>query len=262
MKASRFFALKNIQGNDSDFHRNRYDGIHFGTHCKRGVYFWGFYLGHNSNCIPEKPEDILIYYIGKEQENVSQRIMQEFTQFIIGGFGTIIHHKWLIDHPFNADIYNKQESDKIGVLDNEVIYKSDGLHVLYNFFYNAEIRPTINWMFERFIFAWVIDNDETKSLIETYHANLPDKTKSEIKTKHIHEDKYKKKIDNKYLTSVESEFHHIAGRNTFGLGPNPPKKFKNTKNKKETPHFNSIDWKENKILKSWFEKVNDKLTNP
>ncbi len=171
MKASPFFALKNIQGNVKDFHRNRYDGINFGNHCKRGVYFWGFYLGNDYQQIPEEPKDIVIYYIGKEQQNISQRIMQEFTQLIIGGFGTIIHQDWLKDHPFDANLYNKQESDKKGKLHKHVIYKSYGLHVLHDFYYNHEIRNTINWMFERLIFTWVVDDENTKYLIDKFHNN-------------------------------------------------------------------------------------------
>lgn len=256
MKASQFFALKNIQGNENDFHRIT------GNHCKRGVYFWGFYLGKNKNCIPEKPEDIIIYYIGKEQNNVCQRIMQEFTQFIIGGFGTILHKNWLVKHPFDANLYNKQESDKIGPPDEEVIYKSYGLHVLHDFYYNSELRPTINWMFERLIFAWVNEGNKTKELIEIYHKSLADNIKNKIQSKYKDETEYLIKISNKYLESVESEFHHIAGRNTFGLGPNPPKNFKKACDKNATPHFNSIDWEENKLLREWFVQVNKIITSP
>gem|GEM_PF-2250180 len=264
MKSSPFFALKNIQGNEIDFHRSRYDGKHFGNHCKRGVYFWGFYLGNNRKCIPEKPEDIVIYYIGKEQGNVSQRIMQEFTQFIIGGFGTIIHNKWLIEHPFDADLYNKQESDKTGLLDKDVLYKSYGLHVLHDFYYNSELRPTINWMFERLIFAWVVDDKNTKAIVTEYEKNLDNKIIEKIKNQ-VNNDtkKYQEKINNRFLAHLESELHHIVGRNTFGLGPNPPKNIKDVNDKKKTPLFNSIDWTDNETLKKWILETNKRqITSP
>jgi hypothetical protein len=277
MKASKFFALKNIQGNEIDFHRNKYDGINYGTHCKRGVYFWGFYLGDKFRCIPEKAEDILIYYIGKEQGNVSQRIMQEFTQLIIGGFGTIIHHEWLKKHQFDADIYNKQVSDKKQVSDNkkgilakEVLYKSYGLHVLHDFYYNSEIRLTINWMFERLIFAWINEDDKSPIMMNNFEETLSAKLKSDLKAEIQKKTKYKPenenqqyldKIKNLLLAAMESEFHHIVGRNILGGGQHPPnlKDIKDASDKIVTPLFNNVDWTENEILKNWILETNKRL---
>lgn len=219
MKATKFFNLKSIRGNENDFHRKS------GTFCKRGVYFWGFTLREDCN-LPESKEELVIYYIGKSEKNIVERIMQEVTQLIFGGFGTIIDHNWLLKNPHKARIFDKQESDKKGTLDAEVLYKSYGLHVLYDFLGHSKIQPTLNWMQERFIFAWIdVEN------------NVPIK-----------------------INQVENEFHHIVRTNVLGI-----KKMKNLMPKKNvtipanTPFFNSIDWKSNLPLKEWLIEVNSNI---
>jgi hypothetical protein len=83
--------------------------------------------------------------------------MEEVPQMIFGGYGTILDHSWLEQNPFCAQIFVKQESDKKGtqLLDPEVLYKADGLHVLYGFHKSKKIRETLAWMLERLVFAWV-----------------------------------------------------------------------------------------------------------
>jgi hypothetical protein len=90
--------------------------------------------------------------------------MEEVTQLVFGGYGTIINHEWLKNNPHNAGIYNKQNSDKKGTknLDKEVLYKSDGLHVLYDFFDNSQIQATLDWMRERLIFSWIEVSEKTE----------------------------------------------------------------------------------------------------
>lgn len=216
MKATKFYNLKSIRGNENDFHRKS------GTFCKRGVYFWGFSL-REDGILPLSKEDLVIYYIGKSEKNIVERIMQEVTQLIFGGFGTIIDHNWLMQNPHKARIFDKQESDKKGKLDTDVLYKSYGLHILCDFFGNSKIQPTLDWMRERLIFAW-IDDENDKSLI---------------------------------LKPVENEMHHIVRTNVLGIG-----KMKNSIPKKDvtipanTPIFNSINWTDNIPLKEWLIEVN------
>lgn len=238
MNASKFYSLKNIQGKkyEAFFRRNKYGKEKkLGGHCKPGVYFWGFYLGDRADRIPQKPDDLVIYYIGKTQKNVPERIMQEFTQLILGGFGTIYKPAWLVKHPFDADLYNLQESDKNGnPLNSNVLYKSDGLHVLNKFYTDKNIKMAVKWMFDRMIFAWIMeDKDVFTSATPT----------------------------NKYLAVLESELHKIAGRNTLGLGANPTKKFLDVKNNSTTPLFHKVNWKKNEVLKEWLINVNLKLHN-
>jgi hypothetical protein len=168
MKATKFYSLKEIKGNAKDFHRNRKTG----TYNKRGVYFWGFTLRYDSE-LPKTKDEFVIYYIGKDEKSIIRRIMEEVTQLIFGGYGTIIDYNWLIKNPHKAKIFDKQESDKKGTktLDREVLYKSDGLHVLYDFFYSSKIQPTIDWMRERLIFAWIdVDkNDDISDLEMEFH---------------------------------------------------------------------------------------------
>jgi hypothetical protein len=214
MIATQFHSLKSIQGNEKDFHRKN------GTFCKSGVYFWGFTLRKDA-ALPKKSNEIVIYYIGKSERNIIERIMQEITQLLFGGFGTIIDHNWLKVNPFRARLYSKQESIP---LDREVLYKSDGLHVLYDFFGNSKIQPTLDWMRETLIFAW-IDTDDI--------INIP------------------------YL---ESEFHHIVRTNCFGIGKIKtlqPKK--DISNPLQTPLFQQIDWSRNVILKEWLTEVNKSI---
>lgn len=171
--------------------------------------------------MPTKSNELIIYYIGKSQRNVAERIMQEVTQLLFGGFGTIIEHTWLAANPYQARIFNKQESIP---LDKEVLYKSEGLHVLYDFLGNAKLQPTLDWMRERLIFAW-IDTDDI--------INIP---------------------------SLESEFHHIVRTNCFGIGKIKtlqPKK--DVSNHIQTPLFNQVDWSNNMILKEWLIEVNNKI---
>jgi len=216
MKATNFYNLKSINGNVIDFHRKS------GTFCKRGVYFWGFTLREDSS-LPLSKEDLVIYYIGKSEKNIVERIMQEVTQLIFGGFGTIINHNWLMKNPYKARIFDKQESDKNGILDSDVLYKSYGLHVLYDFYGNSKIQPTLDWMRDRFIFAWIdVENNASAK-----------------------------------LSQVENEFHHIVRTNVLGI-----KNMKNLTPKKNvsipanTPFFNTIDWKNNIPLKEWLIEVN------
>lgn len=214
MKATQFYSLKRIRENEKDFHRKN------GTFCKSGVYFWGFTLREDA-ALPKKSDEMVIYYIGKSERNIIERIMQEITQLLFGGFGTIIDHNWLIGNPFRARIYSKQESIP---LDKEVLYKSDGLHVLYDFFGNSKIQPTLDWMREKLIFAW-IDTDDI--------INIP---------------------------NLESELHHVVRTNCFGIGKIKtlqPKK--DISNPLQTPLFQQIDWSRNVILKEWLTEVNKSI---
>jgi hypothetical protein len=207
MKASKFYLLKDIKGN-SDFHRKD------GKHNVMGVYFWGFTLNDKAN-LPSNKNDLVIYYIGKDTKSVVRRIMEEVTQIIFGGYGTVIDHEWLKSNPHSARIFEKQESDKKGTMekDKEVLYKSDGLHVLYDFFNNPMIQPTLDWMRERLILSWI---------------KVEEKDKGEI-------------------DALELEIHDFVKRNILG-----------TKGRVNFPHnskFDTIDWKENEILKEWLIEV-------
>ncbi len=228
MRVNEFFALKAVQGNQNDFFRKKFGQCGPGSFAKPGVYMWGFYLGDNPNCIPQKADEIVLYYIGKHQTNVINRMTEEITQFIVGGFGTIVSHQWLMNNPFSSNLYSKQQSVQCGQLGNDVIYKNYGLHVLHDFYYNRTIRKTVDWMFERLIFTWIdVDEDNVN----------------------FGED----------LKNLEKELHSIAGRNTFGLGPQPTSNFCDTNNKFTTPIFHKINWDNNTVLKSWFEEVNRRL---
>jgi hypothetical protein len=214
MIATQFYSLKSIRGNNIDFHRKT------GNFCKSGVYFWGFSLREDAD-LPNKSDELVIYYIGKSEKNISERIMQEVTQLLFGGFGTIIEHAWLTSNPYQARIYNKQESSP---LDKEVLYKSDGLHVLYDFFDNPKIQSTLQWLRERLIFAW-IDTDDL--LI---------------------------------IPNLENEFHHIVRTNCIGIGKIKtltPKK--DIRNPMQTPLFSQVNWTANTLLQDWLTVVNSKI---
>ena len=106
MKASKFYLLKEVKDN-VDFHRKR------GKYNVKGVYFWGFTLNPDA-LLPKTKDELIIYYIGKDTKSVIRRMMEEVTQLIFGGYGTIIDHNWLTKNPHSAGIFEKQESDKKG----------------------------------------------------------------------------------------------------------------------------------------------------
>ena len=214
MKATKFWSLKNING-DPQFHRKT------GNYNNGGVYFWGFNVSENFTMPPKDKNDFVIYYIGKSKKNVIERIMQEVTQLIFGGFGTIIDKKWLENNQHKARIHCKQEDKK----DKDVLYRSDGLHLLHDFFDDKKISSTIKWMRERLIFGW-IDN--------------------------INEDD---------LNKVENEFHHIVRTNVLGIGKmSKPTPKKDANNAIATPYFHNIIWEDNPYLKEWFIEVNNNIT--
>ena len=213
MVTQKFYKLKDIKGNAEDFERKN------GVHCKSGVYFWGFTLNREGN-LPKSKKELVIYYIGKSENNLSERIMQEVTQLLFGGFGTIIDHNWLCNNSTKARVFDKRENE----FDADVLYRPYGLHVLYEFLINKDIQQTLEWMRERLIFTWI---DE---------VNLTD------------------------LKYVECEFHHIVRTNIFGIGKiKKLKPKKEIQNKSQTPFFHSIDWSHNEILKDWLIEVNDNI---
>lgn len=214
MKITNFESLKNTCGNNDDYHRKwgRLSN-------KKGVYFWGFNLNDNGE-LPKKEDEILIYYIGKSQRNILERIMQEITQSIFGGYGPIIDHNFFKNNPFKARLIEKQEK----LTDPDVIYRADGLHVLCCFFKDKKKKDTIDWMKERLIFCW-IDVEDPKD-----------------------------------INPMENEFHHIVRTNVFGVGRiRNLKPKKDINNPSKTPYFNGIDWSDNNILKEWFINVNNAI---
>lgn len=144
-KVNSFFSLSAIQGSKNHvlFHRKK------GKYCTPGVYFWGFTLREDCG-LPQSKEEMVMYYVGKSKTNISERIMQEVTQLIFGGFGTIIDHNWLRKNYSKARI--KQEQDK---QTKNIIYTPEGLHTLYNFYTDKSINKTLSWMKDRLIFTWI-----------------------------------------------------------------------------------------------------------
>lgn len=214
MKVTPFYSLSGVGGNSIDFHRKN------GRYCKGGVYMWGFSL--SEHCTSTEPKEVLISYIGVSKSNIPERIMQEVTQLVFGGFGTIVNHKWLESNPFKARLIDLQESNP---LDSNVLYKSDGLHVLNDFFHDVPTQETVRWMRERLIFSWIeIDDYRTAK-------------------------------------ALESELHHIVRTNCFGVGrikKLTPKK--DIKQKNQTPLFHSVDWSNNEQLRDWLIEVNKSIT--
>ena len=196
-----------------------------GALCKGAVYFWGFSLRDDA-CLPQCSNELIIYYIGKSENNFSERIMQEITQLIFGGFGPIVDHNYMVKQPFQARLTDLKNSVYFphGSSGN-LLYKPDGLHVLYDFLTDISIKNTLDWMRERLIVAWIEDNQ--------------------------------KELNSTPLSVLESEFHHIVRTNCFGIGH-----MKNYQHKKDvkipadTPLFNKIDWNASPILKDWFRQVN------
>ena len=216
MKVKKFFSLNQIQGlnNENLFHRKKGE---YST--KSGVYFWGFKFNENS-ILPLKTEDFVIYYIGKSNGNISERIMQEVTQLIFGGFGTILDEKYLEINYNQAKIKNEQDNH----FSKNVIYRSEGLHVLENFFSDPKIVQTVNWMRKNLIFTWI-------------------------------------ECDKSEVAALEKEMHHIVRTNILGVGNmknlTPKKDIKDENH--DTKYFKKVNWDDNEILKNWLIEVNQKI---
>lgn len=185
----------------------------------KGVYFWGFSLREDGGK-PAAKEEMVIYYIGKSENNVIERMMQEFTQLLFGGFGTIINHEYLKKHPFNARLVHHQANLDCNSLNDIVLYKSCGLHVLHDFISNKSeaLAKTIDWMKEHLFFAWI----ETE-----------------------------KKSDN---CTLEKDMHKFIRTNVFGAGK--IKKLTPKIKLEKTKLFEKIKWGNIEFVKEWFEEVN------
>lgn len=214
MKATTFISLKSIQGitNHANFHRKK------GKYCVPGVYFWGFTLRKDCG-LPTVKEEMIIYYIGKSKSNVSERIMQEITQLIFGGFGTIIDKIWLINNYNKARLKNEQYNKT-----SNVLYTPDGLHMLYNFLTDKRIADTVEWMKERLIFTWIeCNSDKVKSLEKEIH--------SIVRT-------------NVLGVGLLKNINHPNG--SLGI-------------KEDSLFNKEIDWKLNPILKDWLIEVHENI---
>jgi hypothetical protein len=85
---------------------------------KVGLYFWGLSLQDDQK--PENEAEFALLYLGKSQINVFERLMQEFSQLIFGGFGTLFNIEYLRKHNFcfnlnqiNQDTENEVHKPKI-----------------------------------------------------------------------------------------------------------------------------------------------------
>ena len=82
-KFSPFLKLSDLKGKHKYFHRKKGEFSNIG-----GVYFWGVTLNDKFD-LPVIKDDLVIMYIGKSVRNIPERIMQEITQLVLGGFGNI-----------------------------------------------------------------------------------------------------------------------------------------------------------------------------
>jgi len=212
---SPFLKLSEIGKKHSYFHRKT-GRLKYIT----GVYFWGFTF---NNQIPSKKDDFIIYYIGKSEKDITERIMQEITQLIIGGFGNIPNTAWLKKNIFSARL--KEAIQKTSRRKN-MPYNPDGLHMLKFFKDDNLIQEIVSWMVESAIFCWIpLHNNKIAS-----------------------------------IKLLEKELHHITMTNCFGTGKlKNIKKHLWKIGSPETKIFNQINWQYNPQLKDWLEEVNKRL---
>lgn len=86
------FAFKNKHPDHSRLSKNR----------KKGIYFWGLSLKDGKK--PENEKEFALLYVGKSQKNIFERLMQEFSQLIFGGFGTLFKFEHLDDQNFQYNL--------------------------------------------------------------------------------------------------------------------------------------------------------------
>lgn len=239
------YALKDIQGYGELFDRKT------GRLRTGGVYFWGFYLGNDSSLMPDSSAEMIIYYIGKDERDVLQRMMQEITQLLVGGFGIIFDTKRLKNNPYNANLYDIRTRCDSTITD--ILYRPDGLHTLYRFYTDKRVREAIDWMFNRLIFTWIADDEKTPSIIEHFERRLDKKLRLKLEKDGR---PYSELVKKRFLKSLELELHSIVGRNVLGLGSKPPKSRKISES--DQLIFNSINWDASPCLYDWLKKVNSK----
>jgi hypothetical protein len=181
---------------------------------KKGIYFWGLSLKNGQK--PENENEFALLYVGKSQKNIFERLMQEFSQLIFGGFGTLFNHEYLKNLNFEYNLNQINQDTKNQLNKSKVVYSPQNMAELSTFHLapSAELIQTLEY-YKR----------------NLYYSYLELSTKDEIKEaeKIIHQvvrphitglGKIKSPIKNaKALTKATNEWKKFKNKHSENLNP-------------------------------------------
>ena len=98
---------------------------------KKGIYFWGLSLKNGQK--PENENEFALLYVGKSQKNIFERLMQEFSQLIFGGFGTLFNHEDLKNLNFEYNLNQINQDTKNQLDKSKVVYSPQNMAELSTF---------------------------------------------------------------------------------------------------------------------------------
>ena len=183
-----------------------------------GVYFWGFKF---TKGMPETADEFVIYYIGKSTRNVIERMMQEITQLVFGGYGHIFSRKWLKKNNTAPNLtYLKEISVKSAPAVH--LYSPSGMADVQKFLNqpSVDLKVTLNWMRKNLIFTWI-------------------------------------EIPSKDVAKAEREFHQMVKAHILGV--NKIKSFKapsTSSDKRE--YFSQLEDRKHPLA-DWLKRVNENI---
>jgi hypothetical protein len=140
---------------------------------KTGVYFWGFTLTDNPE-IPEKAEEFALIYVGKSQKNIYERLMQEFSQLIFGGFGTIFSKEYLKENNFKYFLNKINQHPNNNEYKEQVIYSVQCMKDLANFHLgnNKALNEHLKWMKDRLCYTYIEVDASECAIVEKIIHNV------------------------------------------------------------------------------------------
>jgi hypothetical protein len=189
-----------------------------------GVYLWGFNL-RDDNLKIDKKEQIVIYYVGKSNSHIYERLMQEFSQLLFGGFGTILNWDYIksvnTNPPINQKLFQlgvrkHQNNYENKFDDNYVVYHPNSIVDVLNF-PNEFAKETLKEMRMRLIFTYFTLSEESKLVIQDIAKNIANEQVNFNKKKNpLNEGELAESIFSKFIEIVESYFHHSFKANILG----------------------------------------------
>lgn len=197
------YAFKNKHPDHSRLSDNR----------KKGIYFWGLSLENGKK--PENEKEFALLYVGKSQKNIFERLMQEFSQLIFGGFGTLFNIKYLKKHNFEYNLNIINQDTNSPKYRDKVVYspqKMDDLSRLH-------LKPPAHYIqtleyYKRNLYYSYLElstDDEIKKAEKTIH---------QVVRPHITGlGKIKSPINAKALTTATEEWKNFKNDHSKNLNP-------------------------------------------
>jgi hypothetical protein len=187
----------------------------FPRFCKKGgVYLWGFNLKKKSEEKVNCKDDLVIYYVGKSNSQINERLMQEFSQLIFGGFGTILDWDYIKKNKFKLKVKKQQNDYEKGKnqANNKVVYQPTSIADVINFPTNDGAVNSLKKMRERLIFTYFTLDENSNKIISEFSLKICEKLiDKKINTIYI-----SKIIEGKLIARTEKFLHDSLMENILG----------------------------------------------